>query len=336
MNEEEKIIQYLRVLCYLKSQSPDFVSRQKIADKFFDGGTKKVETVCKHLIDAKLVSSKPGSQGGYTYDPTFIMHGLNTSDVNTALNEYTYSEKMELNKINLSINNNEVIERLSKMSFAGIPLISDLKINAVYVSPNEEKLMVDITDAIRGTYKIKINYTSSQLNEDNTVNSFDCVVGPINFIIFNGAAYLNAYYYKIKDSKPTGERVLRTYVLNRIKVLKHLENENFAVTNDDRLRIKNKLPYELYDQDNEIRFPIKLHYRGYNCFNRVFKNYYCNDIKIDQCYSIVFVTTKSYMECVGNLLALGNTFEFIDSKECKPVKDLYSKTLEDLREKLKK
>lgn len=336
MVEEEKILQYLRVLCYLKSQSPDFVSRQTLADKFFDGGSKKVETVCKHLIDAGLISSKPGSQGGYTYDPSFIMKGLHNSDVNTTLNDYTFSEKMELNKINLSISNNEVIDRLSRMSFAGIPLISDLKINSGYVSTKEEKLMVDITDAIRDSYKIRINYTSSQLNEDNTVNSFDCTVAPINFVIFNGAAYLNAYYYKIKDSKPTGEKVLRTYVLNRIVVLKHLENEHFAVANEDRLRLKNKLPYELYDQDEEICFPIKLFYRGYNCFNRVFKNYYCNDIKIDQCYSYVNILTKSYMECVGNLLALGNTFEFIDSEESKPIQDLYLKTLEELRDKLVK
>ncbi len=336
MSNQEKILQYLRVLCYLKSQSPDFVSRQTLADNFFNGNTKKVETVCKHLNDAGLISSKPGAQGGYTYDPNFNMQNLRTCDVNSALNEFTYSEKMELNKINLSITNNEVIDRLSKMSFAGIPLISDLKINAGYVSIKEEKLMVDITDAIRDSYKIKINYTSSQLNDDNTVNSFDCVVGPINFVIFNGAAYLNAYYYKIKDGKPTGERVLRTYVLNRIKVLKHLENENFAVTNDDRVRLKNKLPYELYDQDEEISFSIKLYYRGYNCFNRVFKNYYCNDIKIDQCYTYVNVITKSYLECVGNLLALGNTFEFVDSKDSKPIKDLYLKTLEELRDKLVK
>ena len=42
------------------------------------------------------------------------------------------------------------------------------------------------------------------------------------------------------------------------------------------------------------------------------------------------------MECVGNLLALGNTFEFIDSKESKPIQDLYLKTLEELRDKLVK
>ncbi len=328
---DEKILQYLRVLCYLKSQSPDYVSRQELTDKFFNGKYKRCETTCKHLNEAGLISSRPGTCGGYTYDPTFIMKGLKTSDLNTTLNEYTFSEKRELNKINLSISDNEVIDRLSKISLAGIPLISDLKIDNFTVSVKEEELMVDITDAIRAGYKIKIHYISSQLNEDGSVNEFDCVVCPINFIIFNGAAYLNAYYEKHKDSKPTGERVRRTYVLNRIKVLKHLENDKFVVSNDDRLRIKNKLPYELYDQDMMVSFPIKLNYTGYNCFNRVFKNYYNKQVRIDRPSCIINITTKSYLECVGNLLALGNTFEFVEDKLSKPVRSLYLDTIEKIR-----
>ena len=332
--KDEKILQYLRVLCYLKSQSPDFISRQELANRFFDGKLKRCETACKHLIDGGLISSRPGTFGGYTYDPTFKMKGLSTSDLNTTLNEYTYSEKRELNKVNLSISDNEVIERLSKITLAGIPLISNLKVDNFSVSPKEEELMVDITDAIRAGYKLKIHYISSQLNEDGSINEYDCVVCPINFIIFNGAAYLNAYYEKQKDSKPTGERVRRTFVLNRIKVLKHLENDKFVLSNDDRIRIKNKLPYELYDQDPAINFPIRLNYTGYNCFNRVFKNYYYEEVRIDKPYSIITICTKSYWECMGNLLALGNTFEFMETKFSKPVRDLYLDTIEKLRENL--
>lgn len=334
--KEEKVLQYLKVLCYLKSQNPDYISRRQIAEKFFNGKIKTAENICKHLIDANLISSRPGTLGGYTYDPKKDMNNLKGSDLNCMLNDYSYNNKAELNKINLSISEEDVIDRLSKLSFAGIPLVSNLKVDSGSVSEKEERLMIDITDAIRGSYKLRIKYTASQLNEDGSVNSFECIVSPINFTIFNGVAYLNAYYEKIKDSRPTGEKVRRVYVLNRIEILEHLECQNFAVNNEDRIKIKSRLPYELYDSDEEITFPIRVYYQGYNCFNRVFKNYYNTSIDIKKHSSIVYLTTKSYLECCGNLLALGNTFEFLDAKYSKKVRDLYLKTIDEIREKLNK
>ena len=331
--KSEKFLKYFYLLCYLKTHSPEYVSRKELADKFFSGNLKTCEKYCTTLRNSKLVSSKTGVSGGYTYDPCINDTSLTGQDINKLLNELTYKDLEELNKVNLAISDNSVIIRLSKLNYNGLPLLTNLKFNQSILTKKEEQVMIDITDAIRLKHKIKINYISSTIeNEKGCVNVYEIKVCPINFTIYNGVAYLNAYYERIVDSKPCGYYSKRNYVVNRIESVTHLEGEKFEINEEDIEILRNKFPYELYDSDPEIEVKICLKYEGFNCFNRVFKNYYSDLIDYRKKEVIIPIKTKSYRECCGNLLALGITFDFLDNTN--KVAELYRITLIHLLSKI--
>ncbi len=333
----DKFLEYLKVLCYLKSRSPEYVKGNELKDLFFDGSKKKLETCVKTLRESNLIDSNSGSQGGYTYSPYFDKKDILGKNIDKLLNNFTFNNVEELNRINLSINGEENIKKIKELSFGSLALVNDLKYDSTILSSKEKKIMLNIVDAIRDKHKIKIKYIASNLNDDDSINIYEVVLAPINFYIFNGICYLNAYYEKIHDKKLTGELVTRRYVVNRIdeNSIIHLDTEHFKIKSKDKEIIKNKLPYEIYDSNNELVFKIKLSYVGYNCFNRTFKNYYSDFIEYKEKYSIIEIKTKSYLECTSNLLSLGNTFEFIDSNESQIIKELYLKTIDELKEKNK-
>ncbi len=331
----EKFLEYLRVICYLKSRSPEYIKAKEIAEKFFNGSEKKVEACAKALKEAHLVDSVSGANGGYTYSPNFKKDDILGRSIDPYLKSLTFDNTLELNKINLSIQNNDTIDRLKELTFGGLTLISNMKFEATLLSKKEEKIMLDVADAIRDKHKIKVKYVASSLTIDNKINIYEIILCPISFYIFNGSCYLNAYYETTHNGKGTGIFKKRTYVLNRIDEnnIIHIDNEHFEINEDDLKIIKNKLPYEIYSSDEELKFKIRLSFRGYNCFNRTFKNYYSESIDYKSPYSIIEIKTKSYLECMSNLLNLGDTFEFVNIKESKKVGELYINTIKNLSSK---
>lgn len=325
-----RILDHIKVLCYLKSQSPNNVSRKDLADRFFEGKLKKVDSVCGNLIECNLVSSRSGTNGGYYYDPQPDLNGLKDKELEALFNGFTYINQEELNDINLFIDEDKNLERFSSINLGGAPMIKNLKTNNYNITENEKEIMNNITDAIRKKYKLRINYTKSVLDKDGYPEKFECVIAPINFTVYNGLVYLNLIYYHYHNGKPTNEESLRAWIVSKIEILEHLENQKFEVSEDFKEKIKNRFPYEISEFDKETIFPIKIKFEGYNTFNRTFKNYYYDKINLDKPYSIVEIKTKSYWECVNNLLSLGNTFEFKEKEKSKPVRELYFRKLENL------
>ena len=326
----KRFLEQLEVLCYLKSQMPNLVSRQELADNFYNGDLRKVENVCKNLIECNLVSSRSGTNGGYYYDPSNYINGLTSDNIESFLNGFTYISQEELNKINFSIGDNEVLERYSTTNLGGAPMIKDLRVNNYKFTPDEIKIIDDIIDARRKQYKLRINYTKSALDKDGNPEKFECVIAPISFTVFNGLIYLNLIYYHYHDGKPTKRESLRAWIVSKIEILEHLENEKYEISENFIEQIKNRLPYEIADYDNETTFPIKVKFEGYNTFNKTFKNYYYDKIDLNKPYSIVEIKTKSYLECFSNLLSLGDTFEFVENEKSKPVRDIYFRKLGEL------
>lgn len=293
------VINCVKLLSYIKARSPEIISGDELSS-YLEVSKRTLRRYIDYLKDDFGIDSKKGRDGGYFFNSfkktSFSLEGLD-----------------ELNQINLSIDDEEVIKKLNKINLNGINLCLNLKFDNSEVTKSDLEKMIVLTDSIRA--KKMVNF-SSVTKEGRKYQAY---FGPICFKIFDGVTYLYAYY----------RNQIRMYVLSNIEILDE-RNEKFIIKKEDIEYIKNKPNYELYDKDPLLYFKIKIKKIVYNRFKKEFKN----EIKFDDTKQEAEVTikTQSYLECLTHLLALQDNFQFLDKKN--KMYELYKITLSKMKKNL--
>lgn len=293
------VLNCIKLLSFIKARSPEIISSRELSE-YLEVSPRTLRRYIDILKDEFCIEAKKGNGGGYYYNSnkktSFSLEGLD-----------------ELNKINLSIDDEEVIKKLNKINLNGIDLVLNLKFDNANVTKKDLEKMIVITDSIRA--KKMIDYRS--ITKDG--RKYEAYIGPICFKIYDGVTYLYAYY----------RGNVRMYTLSNIEVLGE-RNETYIIKKEDIDKIKNRPNYELYDRDPLIYFKIKLKKIAFNRFKKEFKN----EIKFDDSLEEAEITikTQSYLECVAHLLALGENIEFINKTN--KVYELYKESLKKMSENL--
>ena len=317
-----KFVDTLNILLLLKSVCPNYLPREQIAEKIGIKNVKKIDPYIKTLKSAGLIDGKPGRSGGLYYNPQKEVN--DKTKIDQRLSTLGFDNIEELSKLSFLISDEKLLKRINEITLDGVNLIPNLRIDDFSFSKEDQDKMLILTEAI----SLHRNVRFTHLKE----NSYEATVSPICFSLFNGQIYLNANYFKVKDKKVSKESTLKIFLLAKISNIEIIDNSTSQVKKEDFEAIQNRYPYEIFDKDKELNIKIRLFNKGYSVFLRTFKNYGHDLIDFTKEFVDLIIPTKSYYECLRNLLTLGETFEFLDKDNS--VFRLYQETIENIADRL--
>lgn len=267
----------IKILNFLQSHSPNIISRRELSEEF----NIPLRSISRYANKLKPlgVESVRGKNGGFYYNGKSILPmAFQTID--------------DLFALNLSLNNDSVIDKINILNKNGIKLSKNLIFTNNKVNDEDMEKMVKICDAIYKKNNIVINYTKGD-------NNYNCYVSPICFKNYDGLIYLYAYY----------RNEVHSYALSKLKFIEYTDKK-FEINKMDLVRIKNIADHEIGSFDKPITFRIKANKLIYNRLKKVYKD--TVNIDYEAPVSTLSITTSSYKEEVSLLLSLGSNFEFID------------------------
>lgn len=288
----------IKILNFLQSHSPNIISRRELSEEF-DIPLRSISRYANKLKPLGVESVR-GKNGGFYYGGKSLL-------------PMAFESIDDLFALNLSLNNDSIIDKINSLNKNGIKLSKNLIFTNNKINDVDMSKMVKICDAIYKKNNIVINYNKGD-------NSFNCYISPICFKNYDGLIYLYAYY----------RNEVHSYALSKLKFIEYTDKK-FEVNQMDFVRIKNIADHEIGCFDKPITFRIKADKIIYNRLKKVYKDII--NIDYDAPVSIIYITTISYKEEVSLLLSLGSNFEFIDKNN--PVYELYIEEINKINKLIK-